>query len=98
MLADKGFAIAEPVGEHDRFAVLAESVRIGTGRRVDGLDEESELQRVLHGGSPCWPASPEETQKQQAPAGSPTGAWWKSCSKRQSAQSSRTTAATTTLR
>ncbi len=48
MLADEGFAVAEPVGEHDRFAILAENVPIGTGRRVDGLDEESELQGVLH--------------------------------------------------
>ena len=63
MLADEGFAIVEPIGKHDRFAVLTENIRIGTGRRVDGLDEESELQRVLHGGSPRWPASPEGAQK-----------------------------------
>jgi len=63
MFADEGFAIAEPIGEHHRFAVLAEHIRIGTGRRVDGLDEESELQGVRHGGSPCWSASPEEAQK-----------------------------------
>lgn len=48
MLADEGLAVAEPVGEHDRFAILAKNVPIGTGRRVDGLDEESELQGVLH--------------------------------------------------
>ena len=48
MLADEGLAVAEPVGEHDRFAILAQNVPIGTGRRVDGLDEESELQGVLH--------------------------------------------------
>lgn len=48
MLADEGFAVAEPIGEHDRFAILAQNVPIGTGRRVDGLDEESELQGVLH--------------------------------------------------
>src|SRR5262245_29837107 len=48
MLADEGFAIAEPIGEHDSFAVLTENISIGTGRRVDGLDEKSELQRVLH--------------------------------------------------
>ena len=41
--------IAESIGEHDRIAVLAENVCIGTRRRVDGLDEESELQRALHG-------------------------------------------------
>ena len=46
MLADEGLAIAESISEHDRFAVLAENVRIGTERRVDGLDEESELQRA----------------------------------------------------
>ena len=82
MLADEGFAIAESIGEHDRFAILTENIRIGAGRRVDGLDEESELQRVLHGGSPRWSASPEGAQKQKAPAGSPTGAWCMSCSKR----------------
>ena len=59
MLADEGFAIAESIGEHDRFAILTQNIRIGAGRRVDGLDEESELQRVLHGGSPRWSASPE---------------------------------------
>lgn len=37
MLADEGFAIAESIGEHDRFAILAENVRIGAGWRVDGL-------------------------------------------------------------
>lgn len=36
------------VSEHDRFAILAENVPIETGQRVDGLDEESELQGVLH--------------------------------------------------
>src|SRR5471032_2710021 len=58
MLSDESFAIAESIGEHDRFAILTQNVRIGAGRRVHGLDEESELQRVLHGGSPRWPASP----------------------------------------
>ena len=48
MLADEGLAVAEHAGEHDRFAILAQNVPIGTGRRVDGLDEESELQGVLH--------------------------------------------------
>lgn len=48
MLADEGLAVAKSVGEHDRFAILAKNVPIGTGRRVDGLDEESELQGVLH--------------------------------------------------
>jgi hypothetical protein len=58
MLADEGFAIAESIGEHHRFAILTQNVRIGAGRRVYRLDEESELKRVLHGGSPGWPASP----------------------------------------
>ena len=44
MLADEGLAVAKPVSEHDRFAVLAQDVRIGPGRRVDGLDEEAEVQ------------------------------------------------------
>jgi hypothetical protein len=48
MLADEGLAIAESIGKHDRFAILAENVRIGTGRPVDRLDEKSELQRALH--------------------------------------------------
>ncbi len=48
MLTDEGLAVAESVGEHDRFAILAKNVPIGAGRRVDGLDEESELQGVLH--------------------------------------------------
>jgi hypothetical protein len=55
MLADEGFAIAESIGEHDRFAILAENVRVGAARRVNRLDEESELQRVLHSGFPCLP-------------------------------------------
>jgi len=48
MLADEGLAIAESIGEHDRFTVLAQHVPIGAEQRVDGLDEESELQRALH--------------------------------------------------
>ena len=55
MLADEGFAIAESIGEHDRFAILAEDVRIGATWRVNRLDEESERQRVVHHGFPCPP-------------------------------------------
>src|SRR6185503_19804191 len=43
MLADEGLAIAEPVGEHDRRAVLAQDVRIGPRWRVNRLDEKSKL-------------------------------------------------------
>ena len=75
VLADERLAIAEPIGEHDRFAVLAEHVRIGAERRVDGLDEESELQRIPACGSPCPSASPAEAQKQKPPPALPTGAW-----------------------
>ena len=57
VLADEGFAIAESISEDDRFAILTENVRIGAGRRVDRLDEESELQSILHDGSPCPSAS-----------------------------------------
>ena len=59
MFADEGFVIAESIGEHDRFAILPQNIGIGAGRRVNGLDEESELQRGLHGGSPRRSASPE---------------------------------------
>ena len=82
MLADEGFAIAKSVGEHDRFTVFAQNVRIAAERRVDGLDEESELQRVLHGGSPCPSASPEEAHKQKPPLAPPTGAWCTNYAKR----------------
>src|SRR6185312_7389918 len=68
MLPDEGFAIAESIGEHDRLTVLTENIRIGPGRRVDRLDEESELQRLRHGGSPRWSASPEEPTNTKPPS------------------------------
>jgi hypothetical protein len=68
VFADEGLAVAKAIGEHDPFAVLAEHVRIGAERWVDGLAEESELQRVPHSGSPCRSASPEGADKHQAPA------------------------------
>jgi len=52
VFADEGLAIAEPVGEHDRLTVLAEDVRIAARGRMHGLDEEAELRRGLHVGSP----------------------------------------------
>src|SRR6185437_15128861 len=48
VLPDEGLAIAQPVGEDDRLAVLAQDIRVGTQRRVNGLDEESELQLIRH--------------------------------------------------
>ena len=67
MLADEGLAIAEPVGEHDRLAVLAQHVRIGPRRRVDGLDEESEFQFWMWVSLNAGIAG--EAHKQKAPTG-----------------------------
>ncbi|HXV82799.1 MAG TPA: hypothetical protein VEG60_23285 [Candidatus Binatia bacterium] len=75
MLVDEGLAIAEPISEHDRFTVLAENVCIRARRRVDGLDEESELERALHGGLLVRRHHRTEITKRKPPPALPTGAW-----------------------
>jgi hypothetical protein len=42
----------QPIGEHDRFAVLAKHIAVGAQWRVHRLDEKSELQWGLHGEAP----------------------------------------------
>src|SRR5262245_25186757 len=75
MLADEGLAIAEAIGEHDRFAVLAENVCIGARRRMNGLDEESELEGALHGGLLVRRLHRTESTNRKPPPALPTGAW-----------------------
>ena len=68
MLADEGLAIAEPVGEHDRLAVLAQDVAIGRdGGWTGWMKKPSSVSLAC--GSPCTPVLPAEAHKQRAPAG-----------------------------
>src|SRR5262249_27485104 len=55
--------------------VLAENVRIGARRRMNGLDEESELEGALHGGLLVRRLHRTESTNRKPPPALPTGAW-----------------------
>jgi hypothetical protein len=52
VLADERLAIAKAISQHHGLSVFAQDVGVGARRRVDRLDEETELQSFLHERAP----------------------------------------------